>query len=285
MVTQTLVRICRAAAILTAVLALSMTGGRALADDRPFITLASTTSTENSGLLAYLTPKFQEASGIDVRVVAVGTGQALRMGRSGDADVVLVHDRASEDAFVADGYGIERRDVMYNDFVILGPRADPASIRNTANAPRALAKLAQGRHTFLSRGDDSGTHKAEMRLWALAEVDPRPASGTWYRETGSGMGATLNTASAMGAYALSDRGTWISFRNRGDLEILVEGDPPLNNPYGAILINPQRHPHVKAELGRKFVDWLVSDAGQKAIDDFRIDGQQLFFSHRNSAAK
>ncbi len=281
MVIPTLARLCRAA-IVTALVALSMNGERTLAGDPPFITLASTTSTENSGLLAYLTPKFREVTGIDVRVVAVGTGQALRMGRSGDADVVLVHDRASEDAFVAAGYGIERRDVMYNDFVILGPRDDPASIRETSNAPRALAKLAEGRHTFLSRGDDSGTHKAEMRLWALAEVDPRPASGTWYRETGSGMGATLNTASAMNAYTLSDRGTWLSFRNRGDLEILVEGDPPLNNPYGAILVNPERHPHVKAELGRKFVEWLVSDAGQKAIDDFRIDGQQLFFSNRNA---
>ncbi len=250
----------------------------------PFITLASTTSTENSGLLAFLLPQFKAATGIDVRVVAVGTGQALRMGRHGDADVVLVHDRRSEDTFVRAGYGIDRRDVMYNDFVIVGPRSDAAAIRGEKKVSAALSKIAGGHHPFVSRGDDSGTHKAEMRLWRSAGIDPTADSGTWYKETGSGMGATLNTASAMNAYTIADRGTWLSFRNRGDLVILTEGQPPLRNPYGVILVNPERHPHVKAAMGRKFIDWLVSDAGQHAIDSFRVAGQPLFHPHPKGAA-
>ena len=250
----------------------------------PFITVASTTSTENSGLLGYILPQFKAATGIDVRVVAVGTGQALRMGRKGDADVVLVHDRLSEDAFVRAGYGVDRRDVMYNDFVIAGPRFDPAAIRGEKKVAAALSKIAGDHHPFLSRGDDSGTHKAEMRLWHSAGIDPTAASGTWYKETGSGMGATLNTASAMNAYTIADRGTWLSFRNRGDLVILTEGQPPLRNPYGVILVNPERHPHIKAAMGRKFIDWLVSDAGQHAIDSFRVDGQRLFHPHPKRTA-
>jgi tungstate transport system substrate-binding protein len=241
-----------------------------------FITLASTTSTENSGLFADILPRFQAKTGIEVRVVAVGTGQALRLARRGDADVLLVHDRASEDRFVAEGWGVERVDVMYNDFVVVGPASDPAGIRGGGVAPAALAKIAAAGAPFVSRGDDSGTHKAELRLWAASGVDPAPASGSWYRESGSGMGTTLNVAAGMDAYTLADRGTWLSFRNRRDLVILVEGDPPLFNPYGAILVNPERHPQVKAADGRALLAWLVSDEGQAAIAGFRVGGQALF---------
>ena len=241
------------------------------------VTLASTTSTENSGLFAHLLPQFTRATGIDVRVIAVGTGQALRIARNGDADVLLVHHRASEERFVAEGYGVKRHDVMYNDFVLVGPGADPARVRGQTDAARALARIAGARALFASRGDDSGTHKKERDLWAAAGLDPVEASGTWYRETGSGMGATLNAAAGMGAYALSDRATWIAFQNKGDLEVLVEGDPRLFNPYGVILVNPAKHPHVNAKDGQAFIDWLVSKEGQAAIAAYRLDGRQLFF--------
>ncbi len=241
------------------------------------VTLASTTSTENSGLFAHLLPRFTRATGIDVRVIAVGTGQALRIARNGDADVLLVHHRASEERFVAEGYGVKRHDVMYNDFVLVGPGADPARVRGQTDATRALAQIAGARALFASRGDDSGTHKKEQDLWAAAGLDPVEANGTWYRETGSGMGATLNAAAGMGAYALSDRATWMAFQNKGDLEVLVEGDPRLFNPYGLILVNPAKNPHVNARDGQAFIDWLVSEPGQRAIASFRVNDRQLFF--------
>ncbi len=254
----------------------------ALAADDRFIILQSTTSTQNSGLLDDLLPRFRAATGIEVRPVIVGTGQALRNGRNGDGDVLLVHAREAEDAFVAAGYGVERFDVMYNDFVIVGPAADPAGIAGGEDAAAALSAIAAGERPFASRGDDSGTHKKERALWARTDVDVDRASGTWYRETGSGMGATLNTAVAMGAYALTDRGTWISFRNKAGHRILVEGDPGLFNPYGVILVNPARHPRVRAEDGQRFIDWLIGEAGQRAIAAFQLDGQPLFYP--NAAA-
>jgi tungstate transport system substrate-binding protein len=241
------------------------------------ITVASTTSTENSGLFAYLLPKFTADSGIAVRVVAVGTGQAIRLAANGDADVLFVHHPESEAKFVADGFGLARHPVMHNDFVLVGSAVDPAGVRGMTDVSAALARIAEGAHAFASRGDDSGTHKKELSLWDTAASDPRPSSGTWYRETGSGMGATLNTASAMSAYALTDRATWVRFGNKGDLEILVEGDPRLHNPYGVIVVNPERHPHVHATEARAFVNWLLSDAGQHAIAAYRVDGRQLFF--------
>jgi tungstate transport system substrate-binding protein len=257
--------------------------------DTPAITLASTTSTENSGLFDHLLPRFTEATGIAVRVVAVGTGQALRIARNGDADVLLVHHRPSEEAFVAKGYGVARRDVMYNDFVLVGPNSDPAGLRGLNDAATALTRIAAAQAPFASRGDDSGTHKKERDLWAAAGQDPVAArgaasgtargavGGTWYRETGSGMGATLNAAAGMGAYALTDRATWLAFRNKSDLEVLVEGDARLFNPYGVILVNPSRHPHVHAREAQTFIDWLVSENGQAAIANYRLDGRQLFF--------
>ncbi len=263
-----------------ALLALTAASPAAIAPTRAgerAVTLASTTSTENSGLIAHLLPQFTRATGIDVRVIAVGTGQALRIARNGDADVLLVHHRASEERFVAEGYGVKRHDVMYNDFVLVGPGADPARVRGQTDATRALAQIAGARALFASRGDDSGTHKKERDLWAAAGLDPVAASGTWYRETGSGMGATLNAAAGMGAYVLSDRATWIAFQNKGDLEVLVEGDPRLFNPYGVILVNPAKHPHVNAKDGQAFIDWLVSKEGQAAIAAYRLDGRQLFF--------
>ncbi len=239
--------------------------------------LQSTTSTQNSGLLDDLIPRFRRATGIGVRVVAVGTGQALRNARNGDGDVLLVHARAREDAFLADGHGSMRRDVMFNDFVIVGPAGDPAGLRGRTDAAAALRRLAGQEVPFASRGDDSGTHTKERALWKDAGIDPSSASGSWYRETGAGMGATLNTAVAMQAYTLTDRGTWISFRNRRDFEVLVEGDSRLHNPYGVLLVSPERHPHVKAAEGRAFIDWLTGPEGQRAIAEFRVDGQQLFF--------
>ncbi len=245
------------------------------AEDR-FITLASTTSTENSGLFAALLPRFTERTGIEVRVVAVGSDQALRMARRGDADVLLVHDRDAEEKFVAEGWGVERFEVMFNEFVLVGPAGDPAGIRETKDAAAAVARIATRRALFVSRGDDSGTHKAELRLWRSAGIDPVSEAGSWYRESGSGMGATLNTAAAMAAYTLADRGTWLAFRNRRDLAVLVAGDPRLHNPYGVIRVDPARHPHVKARSGRVFVEWLLSSEGQAAIADFRVEGEQLF---------
>ncbi len=251
-------------------------GVQGVAGDERFSTVASTTSTENSGLFRHILPRFETRTGIAVRVVAVGTGQAIRLARNGDADVLLVHHRASEIAFVAAGHGVSRRDVMYNDFVLVGPRADPAGLRGITDAAAAFARLAAARALFASRGDDSGTHKTELGLWRAAGVEVAAASGTWYREMGAGMGATLNSAAAMDAYALADRATWLAFRNKAGLEILVEGDPRLLNQYGVILVNPARHRHVKRADGQAFIDWLTAAEGQRAIAEFRLDGEQLF---------
>lgn len=242
-----------------------------------FITLASTTSTDNSGLFGDILPKFTAETGIAVRVVAVGTGAAIRIGEAGDADVLLVHARAAEDRFVAEGHGAFRRDVMHNDFVLIGPETDPAGVAGGKDVAAALQKIAAAKAPFLSRGDDSGTHKAELQLWQAAGVNPKAASGTWYRETGAGMGATLNTATNMLAYALTDRGTWLSFNNRAGLTIVLEGNPRLFNPYGVMLVNPAKHPHVKEADARRFIDWITGGAGQKAIADFRVNGMPLFF--------
>ncbi|MCA3361105.1 MAG: substrate-binding domain-containing protein [Roseomonas sp.] len=248
----------------------------ALAQQRS-ITLASTTSTEQSGLFGHILPIFTRETGIAVRVVALGSGQALDIGRRGDADVVFVHDRAAEERFVAEGFGGPRRHVMFNDFVITGPAADPARIAGLGDSVAALSRIAAARAPFISRGDRSGTHAAELRLWQLAGIDPATGRGQWYREVGQGMGAALNTAAAQGAYVLADRGTWLSFRNRQDQRILIEGDARLFNQYGVMLVNPQRHPHVKAADGQRFIDWLVAAAGQGAIAAFRVNGEQLFF--------
>ncbi len=244
------------------------------ASAQDFITVASTTSTENSGLFGHILPLFQEETGIEVRVVAQGTGQALETGRRGDADVVFVHALSQEERFVAEGYGVQRFDVMYNDFVIVGPADDPADVRSTDSASAAMAAIAGAKAAFSSRGDDSGTHVAEVALWNDAGILPE---GSWYLSTGSGMGATLNTAVQIPAYALTDRGTWLSFQNRGPLEIVFEGDPVLFNPYGIILVNPERHPHVKTAEGKTFIDWILSEAGQAAIASYKIGGEQLFF--------
>ena len=248
----------------------------ALAQERS-ITVASTTSTEQSGLFGHILPIFTRETGITVRVVALGTGQALDVGRRGDADVVFVHDRAAEERFVADGFGGPRRHVMFNDFVITGPAADPARIVGLRDTAEALRRIAAARAPFVSRGDRSGTHAAELRLWQLAGVDPATGRGQWYREIGQGMGPALNTAAAQGAYILADRGTWLSFRNRQDQRILIEGDARLFNQYGVMLVNAQRHPHVKAADAQRFIDWLLSSAGQAAIASYRINGEQLFF--------
>ncbi len=241
------------------------------------IILQSTTSTQNSGLLDWLLPKFTQRTGITVKVVAVGTGQALKNAARGDGDVVLVHARKAEEAFLKAGHGVDRRDVMYNDFVIVCPKNDPAGIRGMKSAAAALRRIAETKTPFVSRGDDSGTHKKELALWKQAGIDPHPASGTWYREAGRGMGATLNMAVAMGACTLTDRATWISHENRGDLTIVVEGDPALFNQYGVMLVNPKRHPHVKVKAARAFIDWLTGPEGQKLIAQYRLRGQQLFF--------
>lgn len=251
-----------------------------LAHAESFITLASTTSTQNSGLFADILPRFTKASGIKVRVVAVGTGQALRLARNGDADVLLVHHRPSEERFVADKYGAARQDVMYNDFLIVGPAEDSAGIQGMSDAVAAMRRVAVKSAVFVSRGDDSGTHKKELGLWRAASVGTGVNAGGWYREAGSGMGATLNTASAMNAYALVDRGTWLSFKNKGSLKIMVEGDARLFNPYGVILVNPDKHPHTKVIEGRRFIEWLTSQQGQDAIAAFRIGGEQLFYPNK-----
>ncbi len=244
------------------------------------IVLASTTSTEQSGLFGHILPLFEQATGIRVKVVALGTGQALDTGRRGDADVLLVHDRAAEDKFVAEGWGIERRDVMYNDFVLVGPKADPAKVREAKTAADAFQGIAAGATPFVSRGDKSGTHAAELRFWKAAGVDPKAWSG--YKESGSGMGPTLNMAASLGAYTLADRGTWLSFKNRQDLEIVLSGDPAMFNPYGIMLVNPAKHQAVKKDAGMQFLDWITGPAGQAAIADYKINGEQLFFP---SAAK
>jgi len=256
--------------------ALILTLGRVHAAEDHII-VQSTTSTENSGLFDEIVPTFTAKTGIEVRVVAVGTGQAIKNATNGDGDVLLVHAKPAEEKFVADGFGVKRHDVMYNDFVIVGPKGDPAGVAGMKDAAAALSEIAEHRAPFASRGDDSGTHKKELALWKEAGVDVDAASGTWYRETGSGMGPTLNTASGMNAYALADRGTWIAFQNKGALEIMVEGDDKLFNPYGVILVNPEKHPNVNAEAGRAFIDWLIGAEGQQAIAGFKINGQQLFY--------
>ena len=263
----------RVAALLFWAAALAMP---AQAADAPFITLQSTTSTENSGLFGYLLPLFSKASGIDVHVVAVGTGQAIKNAENGDGDVLLVHSKADEEKFVASGGGVKRYDLMYNDFVLAGPSADPAAAAAEKEAAVAFKKIADAKAAFVSRGDDSGTHKAELKFWKEAGIDAKAASGTWYREAGQGMGATLNMASSMGAYVLTDRATWSAFKNRGDLEVLLQGDAKLRNPYGVILVNPEKHPNVKAKEGQQFIDWLISAEGQKAIAEFKINGEQQF---------
>jgi tungstate transport system substrate-binding protein len=277
-------------AFLTACLALAIGGGALAQTGQPnspaqvtgtnrFITVASTTSTSDSGLFEHLLPAFQRASGIEVRVISQGTGQALDTGRRGDADVVFVHAKAQEQKFVADGFGVERKPVMYNDFVLIGPKQDPAAIKGSRDVAVALQSIKAKAAPFVSRGDKSGTHAAELNLWKLAAVDLDQSKGTWYREIGQGMGAALNTASAMGAYVLSDRATWLNFRNRGDLEIIVEGDRRLFNQYGVMLVNPARHAHVKKDDGQRFVDWLLGPDGQRAINDYKINGAQLFFAN------
>ena len=247
----------------------------ALAQEKSIV-VASTTSTQDSGLFSHILPLFKAKTGIDVKVIAQGTGQALDTARRGDADVVFVHAKAQEEKFVADGFGVKRFDVMYNDFVLIGPKADPVKAKGQDIVAGLKAINDQGA-PFVSRGDKSGTHSAELALWKTAALDPAGAKPAWYREIGQGMGAALNTAGAMGGYVLADRGTWISFKNKGDLAITVEGDKRLFNQYGVILVNPEKHLSVKKELGQQFVDWLVSAEGQNAIRGYRIEGQQLFF--------
>ena len=254
----------------------------ASAEER-FITLSSTTSTQDSGLFGHLLPIFKAATGMDVHVVAVGTGQALAIGMRGDADALLVHDRIGEDKFVADGYGIDRRDVMYNDFVIVGPSADPAHIRGLKDARTALAQIAAAKAPFASRGDDSGTNRMELRLWKSAGIQPDPHSG-WYRDLGQGMGPTLNIAAGMNAYTLTDRATWANFNNRQDLEILTEGDAALFNPYGSILVNPAKWPRVKFADAKIWHEWLTSKPGLDAIRSYKINGEELFFPPRSDVA-
>lgn len=263
------------AALLGAGVLFGMTG-RGLAEDR-FIIVQSTTSTQNSGLFEYLLPIFTEKTDIEVRVVAVGTGQAIKNAANGDGDVLFVHSKPDEEAFVAQGLGVARYDVMYNDFIVVGPAADPAGVAGSSDVVESLTAITAAQAPFLSRGDDSGTYKAELRLWEEAGIAPAEAEGAWYREAGAGMGATLNVGTEMGAYVLTDRATWISFGNKGNQEILVEGDPRLFNQYGVILVNPEVHPNVKADMGQQFIDWVISSEGQAAIAGFAVDGQQLFF--------
>jgi tungstate transport system substrate-binding protein len=255
--------------------------GPAWSEER-FITLSSTTSTQDSGLFDHILPIFRAATGLTVHVVAVGTGQALVIGMRGDADALLVHDRIGEDKFVAEGYGIDRRDVMYNDFVIVGPNADPAHIRGLKDARIALTQIAAAKAPFASRGDDSGTNRMELRLWKSAGIQPDPHSG-WYRDLGQGMGPTLNIAAGMNAYTLTDRATWANFKNRQSLEILVEGDPSLFNPYGSILVNPAKWPNVKFSDAKIWHEWLTTKPGLDAITSYKINGEELFFPPRNGA--
>jgi tungstate transport system substrate-binding protein len=240
------------------------------------ITVSSTTSTEQSGLFKHLLPAFEKKTGIQVKVVAVGTGQALDIGRRGDADVVMVHDKVAEEKFVSEGFAEKRIEVMYNDFVLIGPKADPAKINSSKDISVALLKISNSKSTFISRGDKSGTHAAELRYWKAAGVEVL-ATQPWYKETGSGMGPALNTASGMNGYILTDRATWLTFKNRGDLAILLEGDPKLFNQYGVMLVNPGKHPHVKKAEGQTFIDWIISSEGQQTIASYKVDGQQSFF--------
>jgi len=245
------------------------------------IVVASTTSTQDSGLFGHILPLFKAKTGIDTKVVSQGTGQALDTGRRGDADVLFVHAKAQEEKFVTDGFGVKRYPVMYNDFVLIGPKSDPAGIKGMTDVAEALKVIKSKGAPFISRGDRSGTHIAELDLWKAAGIDIGKEKGPWYKEIGQGMGAALNTASAANAYVLADRGTWLSFKNRGDLDILVAGDKRLFNQYGVMLVNPEKHPHVKKALGQAFIDWLVSPEGQKAIADYKINGQELFFPNAN----
>lgn len=258
-------------------LALSLCFSFSIEAQQRFITVASTTSTEQSGLFRHLLPIFEQKTGIQVRVVALGTGQSLDMGKRGDADVVFVHAKPLEEKFVAEGYGVQRFEVMYNDFVLVGPKSDPAKVGGSKDIVAALQKVKAAQAPFASRGDKSGTHFAELELWKAAAIDIAKDKGPWYRDTGSGMGPMLNTAAGMNAYALTDRGTWLSFKNRGDLVISVQGDRRLFNQYGVILVNPAKHPHIKKEMGQAFVDWVISPDGQKAIAEYKIGGEQLFF--------
>jgi tungstate transport system substrate-binding protein len=254
----------------------------AFAQERAIV-VASTTSTEQSGLFGFLLPVFSAKTGIQIKVVAVGTGQALDIGRRGDADVLFVHDRPAEDKFMGEGFGVRRFDVMYNDFVVVGPSADPAHVAHGKDVIEAFRRIAAAAAPFISRGDRSGTHEAELRYWSGARIAPNAAQDRWYREIGQGMGLALNIAASMAAYVLADRGTWLSFRNRGTLEILVEGDRRLFNQYGVMLVNPAKHPNVKVADGQAFVDWLISVDGQSAIAQYKIGGQQLFFPNAEAA--
>src|SRR6266498_3553840 len=266
--------------VLAATIALAA-GFSARAQDKSIV-VASTTSTQDSGLFGHILPMFKARTGIDVKVIAQGTGQALDTGRRGDADVVFVHARPQEEKFVADGFGVKRFPVMYNDFILVGPASDPAGIKGGTDIVAALKAIHAKGAPFISRGDRSGTHAAELALWKLAGVDVGGADrGAWYKEIGQGMGAALNTAAAADAYVLADRGTWLSFKNRGDIDILVAGEKRLFNQYGVILVNPEKHPHVKKDLGQAFINWLVSPEGQKAIADYKINGQELFFPNAN----
>jgi len=262
-------------------LALALVACATASAAQPFIVVASTTSTQDSGLFDDLLPKFEKKFGVDVRVVAVGTGDAIDIAERGDADVLFVHYKPDEEAFVEAGHGVKRFPVMYNDFIIVGPKSDPAKIAGIKDATDAFARIADAEAAFASRGDDSGTHQKELEIWEAADVDVEAASGTWYRSLGQGMGPTLNTAAGMDAYTLADRGTWISFNNRQNLGLLVAGDPELFNQYGVILVNPEKHPHVKAEEGQAFIDWLISAEGQKAIASYKLKGKQLFYPNAN----
>jgi tungstate transport system substrate-binding protein len=276
-----LTRFSRRGALALSLAATALLPLAAQAQDK-FMVMSSTTSTEQSGLFAHLLPAFKKTSGIDVRVVAQGTGQALDMGRRGDADLLFVHDQVAEEKFVAEGFGIERRPVMYNDFVVVGPKADPAGVKGN-DVVEALKKLGASKADFVSRGDKSGTHAAELRYWKAAGLDTPVGKVAGYKECGCGMGPALNIASSTSAYVLADRGTWLSFKNRGELAILVEGDKRLFNQYGVIVVNPAKHPHVKKDMAQVFADWIVSPAGQAAIADYKIGGEQLFFP--NAGAK
>jgi tungstate transport system substrate-binding protein len=260
---------------------ITLAGAPADAQDKSII-VASTTSTQDSGLFGHILPLFKAKTGIDLKVVAQGTGQALDTGRRGDADVLFVHAKAPEEKFVADGFGVKRYPVMYNDFVLIGPKSDPAGIKGMSDVAKTLQAIKAKEAPFISRGDRSGTHIAELDLWKAAGIDIGKEKGPWYKEIGQGMGAALNTASAANAYVLADRGTWLSFKNRGDLDILVAGDKRLFNQYGVILVNPEKHPHVKKDFGQAFINWLISPEGQKAIADYKINGQELFFPNANA---
>ncbi|WP_247517847.1 substrate-binding domain-containing protein [Bradyrhizobium sp. 190] len=268
--------------LLIAVTASFVFAGHAVAQDKSIV-VASTTSTQDSGLFGHILPMFKAKTGIDVKVVAQGTGQALDTARRGDADVVFVHAKPAEEKFVTEGFGVKRYPVMYNDFVLVGPKSDPAGIKGSKDIVAALGAIKAKGADFISRGDKSGTHQAELNLWKVAGVDIAKDKGPWYKEIGQGMGAALNTASASNAYVLADRGTWLSFKNRGDLVIALEGDKRLFNQYGVMLVNPEKHPSVKKDLGQQLIDWLVSSEGQKAIADYKINGEQLFYPNASDS--